>query len=108
MCVTSDLSLDHCWPLCPEHLHCLKDINYTFIAHSLQDNAKGDEDSGPAYPGTRNTSIMSINQSVSQSINQDVTDVLDTHIDRMVTLHLSSHGAFLYLRCSCSHSDASL
>lgn len=55
VCVTSDLSLDHGWPLCPEHLHCLEDINHAFIAHSLQDDAEGDEDSGPAHASTRNT-----------------------------------------------------
>lgn len=53
--LNSDLSLNHGWPLCSEHLHCLEDINHTFIAHSLQDDAKGDEDSGPAHASTINT-----------------------------------------------------
>lgn len=56
ICVTSDLSLDHGWPLRPKHLHCLEDINHAFIPHSLQDNAEGDEDSGPAHASARNTS----------------------------------------------------
>ena len=55
VCVTSDLSLDHGWPLCPEHLHCLEDINHAFVAHSLKDDAEGDEDSGPAHASTGNT-----------------------------------------------------
>lgn len=55
-CVMSDLSLDHSWPLCPEHLHCLEDINNAFVAHSLQDDAEGDEDSCPPYSSTRKTS----------------------------------------------------
>lgn len=57
MCVcvraTSDLSLDHGWSLCPEHLHRLEDIDHTFVAHSLQDDAEGDEDTGPAHAGTK-------------------------------------------------------
>lgn len=56
------LSLDHGWPLRPEHLHCLEDINHTFVPHPLQDNAEGDEDSGSAHASTavdRDWSILS-------------------------------------------------
>ena len=56
VCVTSDLSLDHGWPLRPEHLHSLEDINHAFVAHSLQDDAEGDEDSGPAHSSTEDAS----------------------------------------------------
>lgn len=54
-CVISDLSLDHSRPLCPEHLHRLEDINHTFITHSFQDDAEGDEDSGPSHSSTTHT-----------------------------------------------------
>lgn len=54
-CVTSDLSLDHGRPLCPEHLHRLEDVHHALIAHSLQDDAEGDEDSGPTHAGAGNT-----------------------------------------------------
>lgn len=52
--MTSDLSLDHGRPLCPQHLHGLEDIDHAFVAHSLQDDAEGDEDSGPPHAGTAN------------------------------------------------------
>lgn len=52
---TSDLGLDHGWPLCPEHLHSLEDIDHAFVAHPLQDDAEGDEDTGPAHTSAGRT-----------------------------------------------------
>lgn len=68
-CVTSDLSLDHGWPLCPEHLHRLEDVHHAFVAHSLQDDAEGDEDSGPTHAGAGNTSSHVSGAAVSVSVS---------------------------------------
>lgn len=55
MLSSSDLSLDHGRPLCPEHLHRLEDVNHAFVAHSLEHDAEGNEDSGPADASTKHT-----------------------------------------------------
>lgn len=64
-CVTSDLSLDHGRSLRPEHLHRLEDVHHAFVAHSLQDDAERDEDSGPTHAGAGNTSSRGVSISVS-------------------------------------------
>jgi hypothetical protein len=41
--------------LCPEHFDRLKDVYHALVSHSFQDDAKSDEDAGPANTGAATT-----------------------------------------------------
>lgn len=73
--VISNLSLDHSWPLCSEHLHRLEDVNHAFITHSFQNDAEGDEDSGPSHSSTKQAQMQ----------NGTTKSHIKTHI------HVSNH-----------------
>lgn len=66
--VNSDLSLDHGRPLRPQHLHRLEDVHHAFVAHPLQDDAEGDEDSGPTHAGAGKTQSGGVSFSVSVAL----------------------------------------
>lgn len=46
------LSLHHGRPLCAQHFDSLEDIHRSFVAHPLQDDTQGDEDTCPPHTGT--------------------------------------------------------
>lgn len=46
------LCLHHGRSLCSQHLYCLENIYNPLVAHPFQDDAQGDEHSGPAHAST--------------------------------------------------------
>ena len=50
--MSAHLGLHHGWPLRPQHLDRLEDVDHALVPHPLQHDAEGDEDPGPAHPRT--------------------------------------------------------
>lgn len=91
-----DLSLDHSWSLRPEHLHSLEDINHSFVTHSLQDDAEGDEDSSSADTGAGNTGpedMLQVERTTPGT--NELNIVFLVHYELAVTTVRESEGLFV-------------
>lgn len=76
------LSLDHSWPLGPQHFDRLKDVDYPFVLHPLEHDAQRYEDARSADAGTAVYSYRSILTKLIFSL-QDLADEIDETLTRL-------------------------